>query len=63
MYKDISDREYNKWVETGKPRKGSLSKIPSQIKKGKSLTLKEQSLLAFHTSEIEDILQNELPNY
>ena len=47
----------------GLPRKGRLNKIAFQIKKGIPLTLKEQSLLAFHTSEIEDILQNELSNY
>ena len=56
----ISDKEYNKWVGDGKPRKGRLNKIALQIKKGIPLTLKEQAFLAHHTAEIEIILKNEL---
>lgn len=58
MGKDVSNKEWINWLETGLPKQTRLNLIAEKIKLGDLLTIKEQSIYQFHATEIELILKS-----
>lgn len=58
MGKDVSNKEWTNWLETGFLKQKRLNKIAEKIRVGDLLTLKEQSIYQFHSTEIELILKS-----
>jgi hypothetical protein len=58
MGKDVSNKEWTNWLETGLPNQKRLNLIAEKIRVGDQLTIKEQSIYQFHATEIELILKS-----
>jgi hypothetical protein len=58
MGKDVSNKEWTNWLETGLPNQKRLNLIAEKIRVGDQLTIKELSIYQFHAIEIELILKS-----
>jgi len=58
MRKDVSNKEWSNWLETGLPNQKRLNSIAEKIRVGDLLTKREQSIYQFHAAEIELILKS-----
>jgi len=54
--KDISTREYNKFIDTGKISNAILEKIARKVMKNEKLDEKESTVFFSKTSEINEII-------